>query len=112
MVNIKSDKYIHIFYCKISENYGQSGIQAFRELAERANVCIAKEDSVLSNAAEEDFEEVVKNLRTDKNAKVVVCFCEGMTIRGLLKAERRLNFTDKLLIIGRYRKLVLSCESL
>ncbi|XP_077291377.1 metabotropic glutamate receptor 5-like isoform X2 [Arctopsyche grandis] len=97
---VREHNWTYVSAVNTDENYGQSGIQAFRELAERANVCIAKEDSVLSNAAEEDFDEVVKNLRTDKNAKVVVCFCEGMTIRGLLKAERRLNVTDKLLIIG------------
>ena len=28
------------------ENYGQSGIQAFRELADKNGICIAREDSV------------------------------------------------------------------
>lgn len=88
---------IHLF----SENYGQSGIQAFRELAERANVCIAKEDSVLSNAEDDAFERVLLNLERDPNARVVVCFCEGMTVRGLLGASQRLNLTGRFLFIGR-----------
>ncbi|XP_066156356.1 metabotropic glutamate receptor 5-like isoform X2 [Euwallacea fornicatus] len=82
------------------ENYGQSGIQAFRELAEEAGVCIAQEDSVLSNAADEVFDKVALNLRQDPNAVVVVCFCEGLTVRGLLKATKRLNMTNYFLFIG------------
>jgi hypothetical protein len=31
------------------ENYGQSGIQAFRELADKNGICIAREDSVREN---------------------------------------------------------------
>lgn len=83
------------------ENYGQSGIQAFRELAEEADVCIAREDSVLSNAADEVFDKVILNLKQDLNAVVVVCFCEGLTIRGLLRATKRLNLTNYFLFIGR-----------
>jgi tRNA A37 methylthiotransferase MiaB len=85
----------------LAENYGQSGIQAFRELAEKANVCIAKEDSVLSNAEDEVFDRVIRKLDEDKNARVVVCFCEGMTVRGLLAATKRLNLTGRFLFIGR-----------
>ncbi|XP_068081159.1 metabotropic glutamate receptor 1-like [Anabrus simplex] len=85
---------------KHQENYGQSGIQAFRELAEKANVCIAKEDSVLSNAEDDVFEDVIRKLAQDDNARVVVCFCEGMTLRGLLRATRTLNLTGHFLFLG------------
>jgi ABC-type branched-subunit amino acid transport system substrate-binding protein len=90
-------------YCLVvTENYGQSGIQAFRELAEKANVCIAKEDSVLSNAEDEVFDRVIRKLDEDQNARVVVCFCEGMTVRGLLAATKRLNLTGRFLFLGRW----------
>ncbi|KAF5273496.1 hypothetical protein FQA39_LY07513 [Lamprigera yunnana] len=82
------------------ENYGQSGIQAFRDLAEEADVCIAREDSVLSNAPAEVFDKVIMNLRQDVNARVVVCFCEGFTVRGLLMATRRLNMSNHFIFIG------------
>ncbi|PNF32911.1 hypothetical protein B7P43_G01845 [Cryptotermes secundus] len=88
------------FFSVPPENYGQSGIQAFRELAEKANVCIAKEDSVLSNAEDEVFDGVIRKLDEDKNARVVVCFCEGMTVRGLLASTKRLNLTGRFLFIG------------
>ncbi|XP_069186198.1 uncharacterized protein [Procambarus clarkii] len=81
-------------------NYGQSGMTAFRELAESNNICIAKEDSVLSNAEDEAFDMVIEQLREDQRANVVVCFCEGMTVRNLLLAAQRNNVTSRFLFIG------------
>lgn len=99
---ITTRRLVHLYLIGIFlENYGQSGIQAFRELAEDTDVCIAQEDSVLSNAADEVFDKVVLNLKQEMNAVVVVCFCEGLTIRGLLKATKRLNMTNHFLFIGR-----------
>ncbi|XP_012276016.1 metabotropic glutamate receptor 1 isoform X2 [Orussus abietinus] len=82
------------------ENYGQSGIQAFRELAEKSGVCVAREDAVLSTAEDSMFDGVILNLDQDQAAKVVVCFCEGMTMRGLLAASKRLNLTGRFMFIG------------
>ncbi|XP_048507154.1 metabotropic glutamate receptor 1-like [Athalia rosae] len=82
------------------ENYGQSGIQAFRELAERSGVCVAREDAVLSTAEDAAFDGVLSNLDQDRAANVVVCFCEGMTMRGLLAASKRLNLTGRFMFIG------------
>lgn len=76
-------------------------MQAFRELAEEVDVCIAREDSVLSNAPDEVFDKVILNLRQDLSARVVVCFCEGLTVRGLLMATRRLNMSNQFIFIGR-----------
>lgn len=76
-------------------------MQAFRELAEEADVCIAREDSVLSTANDAMFDKVILNLKQDPNALVVVCFCEGLTVRGLLSATKRLNLTNHFLFIGR-----------
>lgn len=56
---------------------------------------------ILSNADDESFSDVLRNLQQDPNANVVVCFCEGMTVRGLLSAMKRLNLTDRFLLIGR-----------
>jgi phosphoglycolate phosphatase-like HAD superfamily hydrolase len=57
---------------------------------------------VLSNAEDEVFDGVIRKLDEDKNARVVVCFCEGMTVRGLLAATKRLNLTGRFLFLGRY----------
>ncbi|KAB7507759.1 Metabotropic glutamate receptor 5, partial [Armadillidium nasatum] len=82
-------------------NYGQSGITAFREVAENNNICIAEEDTVLSNAEDEEFNEVIRRLSENDRVNVVVCFCEGMTVRNLLNATIRQNKTRRFLFIGR-----------
>ncbi|XP_053699365.1 metabotropic glutamate receptor 1-like [Sabethes cyaneus] len=97
---VRQFNWTYVSAINTDENYGQSGIQAFRELAEKHGVCIAREDSILSNADDESFSDVLRNIEQDLNANVVVCFCEGMTVRGLLKAMERLNMTDRFLLIG------------
>ncbi|KAG8194669.1 hypothetical protein JTE90_003139 [Oedothorax gibbosus] len=81
-------------------NYGGSGMDAFVKLAQDAGICIAASDSVMSHDEDHVFDQVVRNLQKYPNARVVVCFCEGMTVRGLLKATRRLNATAEFLLIG------------
>lgn len=39
-------------------------------------------------------------MQEDDNANVIVCFCEGMTVRGLLTAIKHFNLTNRFLIIG------------
>ncbi|KAL7030586.1 hypothetical protein ACKWTF_006714 [Chironomus riparius] len=89
IVKINNWTYIHTVHT--DENYGQSGIQAFRELADKNNICIAKEDS---------FQELIRNLEEDEKAHVIVCFCEGLTVRKLLMAIKYLNLTNNFIIIG------------
>ena len=76
-------------------------MQAFREIAEKNDVCVAREDSVLSTAEDSVFDEVLRNLNEDPFANVVVCFCEGFTMQGLLNATKRLNLTGRFVFIGR-----------
>lgn len=46
--------------------------------------------------------QVILQLLEDLRANVVVCFCEGMTVRNLLKAAQRNNVTSRFLFIGRW----------
>lgn len=55
---------------------------------------------ILSNDEDVKFEELMANLSEDDNANVIVCFCEGMTVRKLLTAIKQLNLTNRFLIIG------------
>lgn len=43
---VKFNNWTYIHTVHTDENYGQSGMQAFRELADKNNICIGKEDSV------------------------------------------------------------------
>ncbi|KAK6295535.1 hypothetical protein J4Q44_G00347610 [Coregonus suidteri] len=83
-------------------NYGESGMEAFKELASQEGLCIAHSDKIYSNAGEKHFDRLLKKLRERlPKARVVVCFCEGMTVRSLLMAMRRLGVAGgEFLLIG------------
>ncbi|XP_012677861.2 metabotropic glutamate receptor 1b isoform X2 [Clupea harengus] len=82
-------------------NYGESGMEAFKELAAQEGLCIAHSDKIYSNAGERHFDRLLRKLRERlPKARVVVCFCEGMTVRGLLMAMRRLGVAGEFLLIG------------
>ncbi|XP_072437748.1 metabotropic glutamate receptor 1-like [Chiloscyllium punctatum] len=83
-------------------NYGESGMEAFKELASQEGICIAHSGKIYSNAGEKTFDRLLRKLRERlPKARVVVCFCEGMTVRGLLMAMRRLGVMGEFLLIGR-----------
>ena len=78
-------------------------MEAFKELASQEGLCIAHSDKIYSNAGEKHFDRLLRKLRERlPKARVVVCFCEGMTVRGLLIAMRRLGVVGEFLLIGRY----------
>lgn len=78
-------------------------MEAFKELASQEGLCIAHSDKIYSNAGEKHFDRLLKKLRERlPKARVVVCFCEGMTVRGLLMAMRRLGVFGEFLLVGRY----------
>ncbi|XP_026871324.2 metabotropic glutamate receptor 1 isoform X1 [Electrophorus electricus] len=82
-------------------NYGESGMEAFKELAAEEGLCIAHSDKIYSNAGERHFDRLLRKLRERlPKARVVICFCEGMTVRGLLMAMRRRGVSGEFLLIG------------
>nr|XP_009667060.1 PREDICTED: metabotropic glutamate receptor 1 [Struthio camelus australis] len=84
-----------------SSNYGESGMEAFKELAAQEGLCIAHSDKIYSNAGEKSFDRLLRKLRERlPKARVVVCFCEGMTVRGILIAMRRLGVLGEFLLVG------------
>ncbi|XP_061896890.1 metabotropic glutamate receptor 1-like [Entelurus aequoreus] len=82
-------------------NYGESGMEVFKELAALDGLCLSHSDKIYSNAGEKQFDRLLWKLRQRlPKARVVVCFCEGMTVRGLLMAMRRLGVAGEFLLIG------------
>ncbi|XP_053241528.1 metabotropic glutamate receptor 5 isoform X2 [Podarcis raffonei] len=82
-------------------NYGESGMEAFKDMSGKEGVCIAHSYKIYSNAGEQSFDRLLEKLRSHlPKARVVVCFCEGMTVRGLLMAMRRLGLTGEFLLLG------------
>lgn len=57
---------------------------------------------IWSNAGEQSFDRLLERLRAHlPKARVVVCFCEGMTVRNILMAMRRQGLDGEFLLIGR-----------
>ncbi|XP_071113517.1 metabotropic glutamate receptor 1-like [Haliotis cracherodii] len=81
-------------------NYGVRGMRAFKDKATEVGICIATTNSVSSSGTDEEFDKVIQNLKSRPNASVVVCFCEGLTIKALLRAMERNDAEGKFLLIG------------
>ncbi|KAL2096254.1 hypothetical protein ACEWY4_008402 [Coilia grayii] len=82
-------------------NYGESGMEAFKEMAQREGICIAHSDKIWSNAGESNFDRLLLKLRAHlPKARVCVCFCEGMTVRGILLAMKRQGISGEFLLVG------------
>uniref|UniRef100_A0A667X7J4 Metabotropic glutamate receptor 1 n=1 Tax=Myripristis murdjan TaxID=586833 RepID=A0A667X7J4_9TELE len=82
-------------------NYGESGMEAFKDMAAKEGICIAHSDKIYSNAGAHSFDKLLEKLRGHlPKARVVACFCEGMTVRGILMAMRRRRLVGEFLLVG------------
>uniref|UniRef100_A0A3P9INN5 Metabotropic glutamate receptor 5 n=1 Tax=Oryzias latipes TaxID=8090 RepID=A0A3P9INN5_ORYLA len=82
-------------------NYGESGMEAFKDMAAKEGICIAHSGKIWSNAGEQSFDRLLERLRAHlPKARVVACFCEGMTVRNILMAMRRQGLVGEFLLIG------------
>ncbi|KAK7883292.1 hypothetical protein WMY93_029466 [Mugilogobius chulae] len=82
-------------------NYGESGMEAFKDMAAKEGICIAHSGKIWSNAGEQSFDRLLERLRAHlPKARVVACFCEGMTVRNILMAMRRQGSVGEFLLIG------------
>uniref|UniRef100_H3BWT0 Metabotropic glutamate receptor 5 n=1 Tax=Tetraodon nigroviridis TaxID=99883 RepID=H3BWT0_TETNG len=82
-------------------NYGESGMEAFKDMAAKEGICIAHSDKIYSNAGERSFDKLLQKLRGHlPKARVVACFCEGMTVRGILMAMRRQRLVGEFVLVG------------
>ncbi|XP_016150527.1 metabotropic glutamate receptor 1-like [Sinocyclocheilus grahami] len=100
---IKHYNWTYVSAVHTEGNYGESGMEAFKELAAEEGLCIAHSDKIYSNAGEKHFDRLLKKLRERlPKARVVLCFCEGMTVRGLLMAMQRRGVSGEFQLIGRF----------
>ena len=73
----------------------------FQTMMGGAGLCQATDEKVENNANNASFDRVVDSLLETPNARVVICFCEGMTVRRLFLATQRRGVSGRFLIIGR-----------
>ncbi|XP_067842429.1 metabotropic glutamate receptor 5b [Heptranchias perlo] len=98
---VKRYNWTYISAIHTEGNYGESGMEAFKEMAAKEGICIAHSYKIYSNAEEQSFDKLLRKMRSQlPKARVVACFCEGLTIRGLLMSMRRLGSVGEFQLIG------------
>ncbi|XP_027896560.1 metabotropic glutamate receptor 1 isoform X1 [Xiphophorus couchianus] len=98
---VKLHNWTYVSAVHTEGNYGESGMEAFKELASQEGLCIAHSDKIYSNAGEKHFDRLLGKLKERlPKARVVVCFCEGMTVRNLLMAMKRQRVRGEFLLVG------------
>lgn len=71
-----------------------------RKLAPSFDVCIAKIVEIYSDE-EVFYQNALRELQEDDKATVVITFCDGTAVTGLLQAVRRQNLIGRFLFLGR-----------
>lgn len=76
-------------------------MEEFKSIAQDNGICLAYTESVPLIADPKHLDTVIHNLRQFRSARVVACFCDGMTVRALLQAIKRTKTAGEFLLIGR-----------
>ncbi|CAJ0571112.1 unnamed protein product, partial [Mesorhabditis spiculigera] len=78
---------------KFERNYGEKGFAELQSMSLNSSaVCIAFSEKVKSLANPEEFQKILITIHEQRvRPQVVVCFCEGITMRGFLKAQEFLR---------------------
>lgn len=85
----------------LTGSYGSGLMEIFKSNAQEMGICIAHMESIPANGENSIFDGVVHSLMKYSNARVVACFCEGSSVKELLRAKKRLNLTTEFLLVGR-----------
>jgi metabotropic glutamate receptor 1 len=109
---VQTMNWTYLFAIYTEGSYGQAGMEAFRNETSYLNVCLAMYEKIREYASNEDYENIIRRMNHTANARVIVCFCYGETVRGLLGAIRRLNLRGRFLILGRYTEIFIIFENL
>lgn len=76
-------------------------MNAFRERAQEAGICFATVESMPPNADDTKFDELIEAIQNHRNARVVICMCEGRTVGRLFAGFKRQNMSNEYLVVGR-----------
>ncbi|KAL1482257.1 hypothetical protein MTO96_033915 [Rhipicephalus appendiculatus] len=89
-------------FCFVTGSYGDDGIDEFTSRAKASGICVANSQAIPTDADDEYYNAVVRSIGRFGTVKVVVCFCEGLTVQALINATTRLNVAGKYVFFGRW----------
>jgi hypothetical protein len=75
-------------------------MEAFRNETVYLDICLTEYEKIQEYATPNEYEVLIRKLNRTEKARVIVCFCYGETVRGLLAAMYRLKLKGRFLILG------------
>jgi hypothetical protein len=76
-------------------------MEAFRnETSYSTNICLAMYEKIRSDAIDKDYDRIILKMNMTSTARVIVCFCYGETVRGLLASINKHQLKGRFLIVG------------
>ena len=81
-------------------SYGSNGISAVQRIAKQNDICIAYSKELKFDETDEDFDNLVVQLRKNRKAKVIVMFIASQHVTAFLGAIGRNGATGEFVLIG------------
>uniref|UniRef100_A0A671YXG9 Glutamate metabotropic receptor 4 n=1 Tax=Sparus aurata TaxID=8175 RepID=A0A671YXG9_SPAAU len=98
---VKAMRWNYVSTVASEGNYGESGVDAFiQKSREDGGVCISQSVKIPREPKQLEFDKVIRRLRENPNARVVIMFANEDDIRRLLHAAKKANQTGHFIWVG------------
>ncbi|XP_061741459.1 metabotropic glutamate receptor 4-like isoform X1 [Nerophis ophidion] len=98
---VKAMRWNYVSTVASEGNYGESGVDAFiQKSREDGSVCISQSVKIPREPKQGEFDKVIRRLRENPNARVVIIFANEDDIRRLLDAAKKANQTGHFIWVG------------
>lgn len=78
--------------------YGKDGVEEFARQASNQEVCIHKQIIADDNLKDRHYSDILNS--TVSTTQILVCFCDGDTLRDILQSAKNMNITRKFIFIA------------
>ncbi|KAM9813248.1 metabotropic glutamate receptor 4-like [Neosynchiropus ocellatus] len=98
---VKAMRWNYVSTVASEGNYGESGVDAFiQKSREDGSVCICQSVKIPREPKSGEFDKVIRRLKENLNARVVIIFANEDDIRRLLHAAKKANQTGHFIWVG------------
>uniref|UniRef100_A0A8C5NDK7 Metabotropic glutamate receptor 4-like n=1 Tax=Gouania willdenowi TaxID=441366 RepID=A0A8C5NDK7_GOUWI len=98
---VKAMRWNYVSTVASEGNYGESGVDAFIQRSrEDGGVCISQSVKIPREPKPGEFDKVIRRLRENPNARVIIIFANEDDIRRLLQAAKKANQTGHFIWVG------------
>nr|XP_020472337.1 metabotropic glutamate receptor 4-like isoform X3 [Monopterus albus] len=98
---VKAMRWNYVSTVASEGNYGESGVDAFiQKSREDGGVCISQSVKIPREPKQGEFDKVIRRLKENPNARVVIIFANEDDIKRLLHAAKKANQTGHFIWVG------------